>query len=277
MKPLGAVLVAMLATGTLSSGAPAAAESGVLEPRMHFLVEPTEVQIAYTVRQAFTPASVRVPGLTVAGWTFSNIAGVRELRLRLRAAKSQDVEWHTVQITDAKTKRVRTLEVGASRVVFAGAASDHPLEFERIEQQFGRQLGQRPYWGVRLFNESAQTVTVLRLLYAPKASGTARVALQPRYDPNWFANLGAWAASPDLALPGGASLVDAERVGFQVLPARGFSMAILGLSFKPLERCRTQGVQMDAWALQPVIEYRVGSGAPRLYPLPDTITAPLCP
>jgi hypothetical protein len=276
MNALPWVLVVALATLALAAPPPAV-ERGVLEPKMHFVSGSGDLEVSYRVLKPFAASRLRVPGLAVRDWRVSNEAGEQRLTVRLRAQVGRDAEWQTVEITDRATKKVRVFEVGWSRALWSRDFQTGALEFERIEQQFGRQLAQRPYWGVRLFNDADQPVTIERLIYAPKGAITARVALQNRYDPNWFSDLGAWAASPTQTLPGGARLVDAERVGLSVLPSRGFSMAILGLSFQPSSVCQKPGVHMDTLALQPVIQYRVGASPSRYYALPDTITAPLCP
>ena len=260
---------------TLAAPLLAAPEAALLEPRLQLLTGSGTVTVSYVVPNAFKISAVRIPGATVERWQFSTDDGVKHLELTVKLKAGLDLEWHTLEISDAKSKR--SLEVGWSRIVWAAATPAHPISFERIEQQFGRQLGQRPYWGVRIFNDSAQTVTIERLIYAPRAVMTARIALQTRYDPEWFSRLGAWAANPDQALPGNSSIVDADAIGLQVLPSRGFSLALLGLSFKPLAACKSPTARASQPFLQPALQYRVGSGAARLYPLPDTITALLCP
>lgn len=267
-------LVALLCL-TLAAPLLAAPETALLEPRLQLVTGSGAVTVRYVVLKAFKPSSVRIPNATVERWQFTTEEGVQHLELTLKLNAGQDLEWHTLEISDAKSKR--SLEVGPSRVVWADAAIPHPISFERIEQQFGAQLGQRPYWGVRIFNDSAQTVTLERLIYAPRSVSSGRIALQTRYDPEWFSRLGAWAANPDQALPGNSSIVSADAIRLEVLPSRGFSLAILGLSFKPLSACRTPSARSSQPYLQPVLQYRVGNSPARLYPLPDTITALLCP
>jgi hypothetical protein len=267
---LVALLCLMLAAPLM-----AAPEAALLEPRLQLVTGSGSVTVRYVVLKAFKPSSVRVPNTTVERWQFTTEEGVKYLELTLKLGAGQDLEWHTLEIVDAKSKR--SLEVGGSRIVWADAATPHPISFERIEQQFGSQLGQRPYWGVRIFNDSNQKVTLERLIYAPRSVMSGRIALQTRYDPEWFSRLGAWAANPDQALPGNSSIVDANAIKLEVLPSRGFSLAILGLSFKPLMACKKPLARASQPYLQPVLQYRVGGGQARLYPLPDTITALLCP
>ena len=260
---------------TLAAPLLAAPETALLEPRLYLVTGSAAVTISYVVLNAFKPSAVRIPGATLERWQLITEDGVKRLELTLKLKAGQDLEWHSLEVSDAKSKR--TLEVGWSRAVWADAATKHPISFERIEQQFASQLGQRPYWGVRIFNDSAQTVTIERLIYAPRFVSSARIALQTRYDPEWFTRLGAWAANPEQALPGNSSIVGADAVKLRVLPSRGFSLALLGLSFKPLAACRSPLARASQPYLQPVLQYRVGSGTARLYPLPDTITALLCP
>jgi len=267
-------LVALLCL-TLAGSLLAAPEAKLLEPRLQLVTGAGAVTVRYVVLNAFKPSSLRIPGVTLERWQFSTDDGVKYLELTLKLKAGEDLEWHTVEISDSKSKRM--LEVGPSRVVWADAATSHPISFERIEQQFGAQLGQRPYWGVRIFNDSAQTVTLERLIYAPRSVSSGRIALQTRYDPEWFSRLGAWAANPDQALPGNSSIVGADSISLAVLPSRGFSLAILGLSFKPSSACKQPATRSSQPFLQPVLQYRVGRSAARLYPLPDTITALLCP
>ncbi len=262
-------LVALLC---LTLAAPA---SPLLEPRMQLVTGSGALTVRYAVLKAFKPSAVRIPGATVERWQFITDDGVTYLELTLKLKTGQDLEWRSLEITDAKSKR--SSQVGWSRVVWADATLPHPINFERIEQQFGAGLGQRPYWGVRIFNDSNQKVTLERLIYAPRSVSGGRIALQTRYDPEWFSKLGMWAANPDQALPGNSSIVSAEAIKLEVLPSRGFSLAILGLSFKPLAACRTPSARASQPYLQPVLQYRVGKSAARLYPLPDTITALLCP
>lgn len=267
-------LVALLCL-TLAAPLMAAPEAPLLEPRLHLVTGSGAVTVSYVVLNAFKPSNVRIPGATLERWQFTTDDGVKRLELMLKLKAGQDLEWHTLEISNAKSKR--SLEVGWSRAVWVDAAMTHPISFERIEQQFGRQLGQRPYWGVRIFNDSAQTVTLERLIYAPRSVSSGRIALQTRYDPEWFSRLGAWAANPDQALPGNSSIVGADSISLAVLPSRGFSLAILGLSFKPSSACKQPAARSSQPYLQPVLQYRVGRSAARLYPLPDTITALLCP
>ncbi len=267
-------LIALLCL-TLAVPLLAAPEVPLLEPRLQLVTGSGSVTVRYAVLKAFQTTSLRIPGATLQRWQFTSDEGVKYLELTLKLGVGQDLEWHTLEISDGKSKRF--VEVGPSRVVWADATNPHPISFERIEQQFGAQLGQRPYWGVRIFNDSAQTVTLERLIYAPRSVMSGRIALQTRYDPEWFSRLGMWAANPDQALPGNSSIVDANAISLAVLPSRGFSLAILGLSFKPLSACRTPLARASQPYLQPVLQYRVGVGRARLYPLPDTITALLCP
>ena len=267
-------LVALLCL-TLAAPLFAAPETKLLEPRIQLVTGSGAVTVRYVVLNAFQPSNVRILGATLDRWQFSTDDGVTYLELTVKLRTGQDLEWHTVEISDAKSKR--SVEVGPSRAVWADAATKHPISFERIEQQFGRQLGQRPYWGVRIFNDSAQTVTLERLIYAPRAISSGRIALQTRYDPEWFSRLGAWAANPDQALPGNSSIVSSDAIKLEVLPSRGFSLAILGLSFKPLSACKQPAARASQPYLQPLLQYRVGKSAARMYPLPDTITALLCP
>ena len=267
-------LIALLCL-TLAAPLLAAPEAALLEPRMQLITASGAVTVRYVVLNAFKPSNVRISNATVERWQFTTDDGVQHLELTLKLGAGQDLEWRKLEITEAKSKR--SLEVGWSRIVSVDAAMPHPISFERIEQQFGSQLGQRPYWGVRIFNDSSQTVTLERLIYAPRSVSSGRIALQTRYDPEWFSRLGMWAANPDQALPGNSSIVSAERIGLAVLPSRGFSLAILGLSFKPSTACKQPLARGSQPYLQPVLQYRVGSGKARLYPLPDTITALLCP
>ena len=260
---------------TLAGPLLAAPETKLLEPRLYLVTGSGTVTVSYVVLKAFKVSNVRIPGATLERWQFTTEDDLKHLELTLRLKAGQDLEWHMLEISDAKFKR--TLEVGPSRAVWADAKTPHPISFERIEQQFASQLGQRPYWGVRIFNDSPQTVTVERLIYAPRSVSSNRIALQTRYDPEWFTRLGTWAANPDQALPGNSSIVSADAIKLEVLPSRGFSLALLGLSFKPLSACKSPAARASQPYLQPALQYRVGSGAARFYPLPDTITALLCP
>lgn len=267
--------LALLLALTVAAPLLAAPEAALLEQRMQLLTGSGAVTVRYVVLKAFKPSSLRIPNATVEGWQFTSDDSVKYLELTLKLKAGLDLQWHTLEIGDGKSKR--TVEVGPSRVIWVDATLPHPINFERIEQQFGRQLGQRPYWGVRIFNDSPQTVTLERLIYAPRSVISGRIALQTRYDPEWFSRLGMWAANPDQALPGNSSIVNAEAIKLEVLPSRGFSLAILGLSFKPLTACKQPTARASQPYLQPVLQYRVGNGRARLYPLPDTITALLCP
>ena len=267
--------LALLLALTIAAPLLAAPATSSLEPRLQLVTGSGAVTVSYVVLNAFKPSNVRIPGGTLERWQFTTEDGVKRLELTLKLKAGQDLEWHTLEISDAKSKRI--LEVGWSRALWVDAKLSHPISFERIEQQFGAQLGQRPYWGVRIFNDSAQIVTIERLIYAPRAVVSARIALQTRYDPEWFSRLGVWAANPDQALPGNSSIVGADAIGLQVLPSRGFSLALLGLSFKLLAACKAPSLRASQPYLQPALQYRMAGGAARLYPLPDTITALLCP
>ena len=155
----------------------------------------------------------------------------------------------------------------------------YELGYERMEQQPSSRL----YLGLRIFNDSAQTVTVDKFIYAPSKVSANRVLVIPRYDGQWFSKLEDWVHGSGTPLPQDATLMDSSNWELKILPSRGFSAAIVASSFKPAFSCLRAGVKrdpakrVDSAVLQPVIVYRVSTGKTRRYPVPATILADLCP
>jgi hypothetical protein len=256
-------------------------ERGILEPRVHLLhgaVGGDPLLVYYESKTPLELKSLSIPGVPIKSWRFMTAYGVRSLEIELIAKPGLDAEWNALSVTDASDKP-RVLSVAPSRVLVIQERDAYELSYERLEQEPSARL----YLGLRIFNDTSQTITVDKFIYAPSQVTANRILLEPRYDPKWFTKLEAWGKSASGTPPEGATLADSSRLNLKIPPSKGFSAAIVGSSFKPGFSCGRAGVKrdpskrVDSAYLQPLIQYRVGNEAPQFYPVPDAIITDLCP
>ena len=252
-----------------------------LEPRVHFLhgaIGGDPMLVYYEASQPLELKSVRIAGVPIKSWQFVTAFGKQSLEIELVTKPGLNAEWDTLEVIDASGKP-RALNVAPSRAMTVPEKPSYELNYERMEQIPSSRL----FLGLRIFNDSAQTVTVDKFVYAPSKVSANRVLVVPRYDPAWFTKLEDWVLARATPLPSGATLMDSSKLGLKILPSRGFSAAIVASSFKPAFSCLRAGVErdpqkrVDSAVLQPIIVYRVGGGKQQFYPIPDTILADLCP
>ncbi len=252
-----------------------------LEPRVHFLhgaIGGDPMLVYYEVSQPLELKSVKIAGVPVKSWQFVTAFQKRSLEIELVTKPELNAEWDTLEVIDSSGKP-RALSVAPSRAMTVPEKPRYELNYERMEQEPSSRL----YLGLRIFNDSAQTVTVDKFVYAPSKVSANRVLVNPRYDGQWFTQLENWVRGSGTPLPQGATLMDSSKLGLKILPSKGFSAAIVAQSFKTAFSCLRAGVErdpqkrVDSAVLQPLIVYRVGSGKPQFYPIPDTILADLCP
>jgi hypothetical protein len=253
-----------------------------LEPRVHFLhaaISGDPMLVYYEVTAPFELKSVKIAGVPIKSWQFVTAFQKHSLEIELVTKPGLNAEWDRLEVIDSSGKP-RALSVAPSRAMTVPEKPSYELDYERMEQQPSSRL----YLGLRIFNDSAQTVTMDEFIYAPFKVSANRVLVNPRYDGQWFTKLEAWVrGTGGTPLPQGARLMDSSKLRLKILPSRGFSAAIVAQSFKPAFSCLRAGVKrdpqkrVDSAVLQPVIQYRVGSGKPQFYPIPDTILADLCP
>jgi hypothetical protein len=270
-------LIALLSALVAAQSAPRA-----LEPRVHLLHATPggdPMLVYYEAASSTAFKTVSIPGVPVRAWRFVTAFGKRSLEIELITKPGLNAEWDALSVTDPSGK-VQRIPVGPSRVTTIQERDQYELSYERMEQEPNNRL----FLGLRVFNDSDQIVTVDKFIYAPSQASAARVLVQPRYDSAWFQKLEDWVRAPSSpTLPAGATLMDANNMGLKILPSRGFSAAIVAQSFKREFTCPRAGVKrdpskrVDSAVLQPFIVYRVGGGAQRYYPIPDTIIADVCP
>jgi hypothetical protein len=273
--------VVLLGALLLLSASAAPLERGVLHPRVHLVHGSSggdPMLVYYELAQPLTLKSLRVPGLPIKSWRFVTAFQKRNLEIELEVKPGLSTEWDRLEIVDG-ANRARSLFVAPSRALTVPERDRYEINYERMEQKPSSRL----YLGLRIFNDSAQVVTIDRFIYAPSAASTNRILVHPSYDPAWFNRLEVWSERTDNTLPQGSSLLNSEKLNLKIAPSRGFSAAIVGQSFKAGFSCARAGVKrdpgkrVDSAYLQPLIQYRVGNGKPLLYPVPDAIIADLCP
>jgi hypothetical protein len=263
-----------------------------LVPKLHFVFgheQGEPVQMYFQRTPAFDAKkleikSVKVPGLKVRSWQLFEAFGKPLLELDFQPKPGDDVNFETIQIGDGK--QTYTIYVGPNRVMYLKPKPKYELEFEVLEQIPNTRL----YLAMQFFNDSPQTVTINRIIYAPKIASTNRILLNPAYDSTWFTKLELWsrASIKDVsllpALPDKAKYANANNLNLQIKPSRGFSAAIVEPSLKAKYSCLRlppakrpdPKIRQDNAYLQAVIEYRVGTGPKQLYPIPDSIQTDVC-
>jgi hypothetical protein len=288
------MLPAMLTTAISALGFSAQGPSITtwLVPKMHFIFgyeQGEQVQMYFQRTPAFNAKkleikSVTVPGLKVRSWQLFEAFGKPLLELGFEPKPGDDVNFDTIQISD--NKQTYTVSVGPNRVMYLKPKAKYELGFEVLEQIPNSRL----YLAMQFFNDSSQTVTINRIIYAPKIASTNRILLNPAYDSTWFTKLELWSRAlvkdVDLLppLPDKATYANANNLNLQIKPSRGFSAAIVEPSLKakysclrlPAAKRPDPKIRRDNAYLQAVIEYRVGSGPKQFYPIPDSIQTDVC-
>jgi hypothetical protein len=291
---LSAMLPAMLMTvfSVLGFSAPNPTITTWLVPKLHFIFgyeQGEPVQMYFQRTPAFDAKkleikSVTVPGLKVRSWQLFEAFGKPLLELDFEPKPGDDLNFDTIQISDGK--QTYTVSVGPNRVMYLKPKAKYELGFEVLEQIPNTRL----YLAMQFFNDSSQTITINRIIYAPTIASTNRILLNPAYDSTWFTKLELWSRAQvkdvDLLppLPAKAKYADANNLNLQIKPSRGFSAAIVEPSLKakysclrlPAAKRPDPKIRQDNAYLQAVIEYRVGGGPKQFYPIPDSIQTDVC-
>jgi hypothetical protein len=263
-----------------------------LIPKLHFVLgfetgEPVQMYFQRTPTfdtKKLEIKSVTVPGLKVRSWQLFEAFGKPLLEIDFQPKPGDDVNFDSIQISDSK--HTYTVSVGPNRVMYLKPKAKYELNFELLEQIPNNRL----YLAMQFFNDSSQTVTINRIIYAPTIASTNRILLNPAYDSTWFTKLELWSRAQvkdvDLLppLPDKAKYADANNLNLQIKPSRGFSAAIVEPSLKakysclrlPAAKRPDPNIRRDNAYLQSVIEYQVGTGPKQLYPIPDAIQTDVC-
>ena len=229
--------------------------------------------------------NVSVPGLKLSSWQLFEAYGKPLLELDVEPKPGDDVNFDSLQIQDARGQTF-TVSVGPNRVMYLKPKPKYELSFELLEQIPNNRL----YLAMQFFNDSPQTVTINRIIYAPSIASTNRILLNSAYDGAWFTKLELWSRAlvNDVnllpPLPDKAKYADANNLNLQIKPSRGFSAAIVEPSLKakysclrlPAAKRPDPKIRRDNAYLQSVIEYRVGTGPKQFYPIPDAIQTDVC-
>ena len=282
----------LLMTALPALSVPAPQINNWLIPKLHFVLghetgEPVQMYFQRTPAfdaQKLEIKSVTVPGLKVRSWQLFEAFGKPLLEINFEPKPGDDVNFESIQISD--DKRTYTVNVGPNRVMYLKPKAKYELSFEVLEQIPNTRL----YLAMQFFNDSSQTVTINRIIYAPAIASTNLIMLNPAYDGTWFTKLELWSRAlvkdVDLLppLPDKARYADANNLNLQIKPSRGFSAAIVEPSLKakysclrlPAAKRPDPNIRRDNAYLQSVIEYRVGTGPQQLYPIPDVIQTDVC-
>lgn len=290
--PLGLVVSTVLTVMAQSNPAPRTVTDWFV-PKLHFIYgfeHGDPVRVYFERTKAFDDAKleikgVSVPGVKVRSWRSLEAFSKPLFEVEFALKPGDDVDFDALRIQDAKGQEY-AVRVGPNRVMYLKPKEQYEINFEVMEQLPNERL----YLGMRVFNDSSQTVTIDRIVYAPKAAATNQILLNPAYDPAWFRKLEVWSQALVKGggllppLPERAKYADAGKLNLKIAPSFGFSAAIVEPSLKPNYSClRTPAAQKtdpakrrDNAYLLGAIEYRVGSGPKQWYPLPDQIFADVC-
>lgn len=217
--------------------------------------------------------TVRVPGLSLKRWGYLTAFGKDLLELEFKIEPNMDAEFDSVLVTDSKNM-TQKIYVGPNRIMYLKPKKDYEISFELLEQI----PNQRLFLSINMFNDSAKTVTIEQLIYAPKAAITNQILLNPNYDPKWFTKLEGWSKTNNAAaLPAGSHFANSSNLNLKLEPGKGFSAAVVAASFQEKLLCKKGlNAKLEAVFLQPVVKYRVGNGKSQLYPIPDNVQANVC-
>jgi hypothetical protein len=272
MKRLAPILIT-LAFGALASSNP---NKQILEPRMYLLYgfetgDPVRVYFERSQKPEFK--TVRVPGLNLNHWGYLSASGKDLLELEFKITPNMDAEFDSIVVTDSKNV-AREIYVGPSRIMYLKPKKEYEISFEVMEQI----PNQRLFLSINFFNDSAQSVIIEQIIYAPKTASTKQILLNPNYDPKWFSKLEAWSKTNNAtALPTGSHFANSSNLNLKLEPGKGFSAAVVAASFQAKLLCQKGlNAKPEAVFLQPVVKYRVGNGKSQLYPIPDNVQANVC-
>ena len=277
------LLVLLLGMTALAAPAPS------LEPRVHFVhgwAEGDGLKLYYQIPLSTVPndpfgakpgnsapsiKTVTVTGLPLKNWRIVDSFGKSEIELSVDIKTGLDATFSSLKINGS------SVAVAPSRVLYLKPERKYPLSFEKLEQQPTSKL----LFAMRIFNDSPEVMIIEKILYAPKGVSSERVLLTPRYDSEFFNKLENWSASSSKTLPDGVTMTDSSKVNLKILPSRGFGAAIIGssltMSCPNPKRTRDPAKRYDTFISQPIIQYRLGSGKPAFYPIPDQIISDICP
>lgn len=266
-----------------------AAPTPILEPRVHFVhgwEGGDAVVLFYQIPQELVPKtgfgaqsgssalevkSVSASGLPMQGWNIVKSFGKSEIGLNIKFKAGLDSSFSSLKVNGA------AVNVAPSRVLYLKPLSSYPLSFEKLEQQPNDRL----FMAMRIFNDSSQTITIDKILFAPTGVSSGKVLVNPKYDSEFFRNLEKWVSGEGKSFPAGSSLENANKLDLKILPARGFGAAIVDQSIqyscKTRKRERDPSKRYDTFFSQPIVVYRVGNGKAQFYPIPDQIVADICP
>ncbi len=268
-------LACVLLTFAFSALASSSLDKPILEPRMYLLYgfeTGDPVRVYFERKQKLEFKTVRVPGLTLKHWDYLRAFGKDLLELEFKITPNMDAEFDSVVVTDSKNV-TQKIAVGPSRIMYLKPKKDYEINFELLEQIPNQHL----FLGINMFNDSAQTVTIEQLIYAPKTAITHQILLNPNYDPKWFTKLEAWSKTNNpTALPAGSHFANSSNLNLKLEPGKGFSAAVVAASFQAKLLCQKGlNAKLEAVFLQPVVKYRV-NGKSQLYPIPDNVQANVC-
>ena len=272
MKFLSSLFL-ILAFGMLVFSSPA---KPILEPRMYLLYGDETgdpVRVYFERKQKLEWKNVSVPGLELKRWGFLTAFGKDLLELEFKIKAGMDSEFDSVIVTDTKGM-TQKIFVGPSRILFLKPKKDYEINFEVMEQIPNQHL----FLGINLFNDSASTITIEQLIYAPRAASTNQILLNANYDPRWFNKLEAWSKTNETtAPPTGSRFANSSNLNLKLSPGKGFSAAVVAPSFQAKLLCKEGlNAKLESVFLQAVVKYHVGNGKPQLYPIPDNVQANVC-
>ncbi len=254
------------------------AAAPTLERRVHFLNgweggEPMLLYYRFPTEPKLEVKSVRVAGLPIERFDVVDAFGKRELEITVKMRPGLDVTFDSVVLNG------QPVPVAPTRVLYLKPKEPFQINYERLEQLPNRTL----FLGMQIFNDSSQTVTIDKILYAPKGVASDRVLISSSYDAAFFKNLETWVLTGGAGLPKATKLLNSSALNLRVPPSKGFGAAIVAASFQKAYSCKAKNaardptLRFDTAYLSPIVVYRVGKGQAQFYPIPDQIIADICP
>ncbi len=247
-----------------------------LESRVHFVHEwegGDGIKLYYPISDGADIKSVVISGLPLKSWRVLKPFRKFELELVVNIKPGLDTTFSRLQINGS------SVYVAPSRVFYFKPLVKYALSYEKLEQEPTNAL----FIAMQIFNDSADTLTIEKILYAPKGVSADRVLIHPRYDSKFFLKIEDWLRSGAKGYPAGVTLENAMQLNLKILPSRGFAAAIVTASFATQYNCklgqrpRDIRKRYDTLVAQPIIQYRIGTGKSLFYPIPDQIIADICP
>jgi hypothetical protein len=217
--------------------------------------------------------NVSITGLPLKNWRIVDAFGKRNLELNINPKVGLDLTFNSLKINGS------SVAVAPTRVLYLKPKTKYPLSYQRLQQQPSDAL----FLAMQIFNDSPETISIEKILFAPSGVSADRVLVNPRYESNFFSNIESWLLNPTKGTPSGTKLENSSTLNLKVLPSRGFGAAIVASSFKNAFNCklnkrpRDAGKRYDTFVSQPLIQYRIGNGKAQFFPIPDQIVADICP